>query len=40
MDSLYKELFPFEVEYVRKGRKELLKEAFSEAEKDDINCFI
>lgn len=40
MDSLYKQLFPFEIEYTRRGRTELLKEVFKEAEKEDINCLI
>ena len=40
MDALYKELFPFEIEYKRRGRAELIREAFEDSEKEDIQYIV
>lgn len=41
MDALYKSLFPVHEEYVRKGRKKLVDEAYGEASREDLHyCLI
>ena len=40
MDALYKELYPFEVENKRRGRTELIREAFEDSEKEDIQYIV